>query len=297
MKKLCFSFLLVLIIHASSFAQKGTVSRSLVLKSAILNKEMKYSIYLPLDYDKNNETYPVLYLLHGYGDNENAWIDYGKIFESLNQDVLTRLNFQMIIVMPDALKTYYMNNYNGSVKYEDYFFKEFIPHIESVYRIKKSKNYRAISGLSMGGFGSFLYALKYPEYFKVVAPLSSAVRTDEELVSMKDSIYNRSAYAYLLGSNLKGRKRLNKTWYENAIIHLINNSDADSLKSIKWYIDCGDDDYLLNGNIYTHLALAQKRIPHELRIRNGEHNWKYWQVSFVDVYQYIAHVFKSEYKE
>ncbi|WP_026905101.1 alpha/beta hydrolase [Pedobacter glucosidilyticus] len=287
MKKLFFSLLLAFCISLFSYAQQGTVIKNLSLKSNILNKEMKYAVYLPANYDKEDKKYPVLYLLHGYGDNENAWIDKGKIVDALNSQTLANLNFPVVIVMPDAMKTYYMNFHDGSVKYEDYFFKEFIPYIENNYRIEKKKNSRAISGLSMGGFGSFLYAIKYPGYFKVAAPLSSAIRTDEELVSMKDSLYNRSAYASLLGANLKGKKRLNKTWYQNSIINLIERGQIDSLKSVKWYLDCGDDDYLINGNIMTHLALKKREIPHELRIKDGAHNWAYWQAAFIDVYQFI----------
>jgi enterochelin esterase-like enzyme len=148
------------IITAQNPGDKGIVLESLVVKSKILGHDIKYSVYLPSDYNTSNRSYPVLYLLHGYTDDETSWIQFGEVNASADKLIANRECTPMIIVMPDAGLSWYINNYNGSVNYEEAFFSEFLPEIEKAYRIRKSKEFRAIGGNSMGGYGSMLYSLK-----------------------------------------------------------------------------------------------------------------------------------------
>lgn len=87
----------------------------------------------------------------------------------------------MIIVMPNAWDTWYINQYDGKAPYEDMFFEELIPYIEKAYRARSRQEFRAIAGLSMGGYGSFLYSLHHPEMFAACAPLSAAVFDDSTM--------------------------------------------------------------------------------------------------------------------
>ena len=149
------------------FSQGGKVIDQLSLNSKILDGERKYAIYLPSDYDYSNRAYPVLYLLHGAGDDHTGWVQFGEVKSIADKANKEGLSTSMIIVMPDAQtgKKGYFNDIGNKWNYEDFFFKEFIPFIEKKYRIKSEKRFRAIAGLSMGGGGSFLYALRYPEMF------------------------------------------------------------------------------------------------------------------------------------
>src|SRR6218665_3815616 len=181
MKKI--SVLFLLLISTFSFAQQGIVKESLKIKSSTLGKEVKYNIYLPADYEKNNRLYPVLYLLHGYTDDETGWTQFGQTPEIADKVINSGEAPPMIIVMPDAGVTWYMNTFDGKTKFEDFFIKEFIPYIETTYRIRSKKEFRAVAGLSMGGLGTLLYATKHPDMFTAAAPLSAAVWTDEEVVT------------------------------------------------------------------------------------------------------------------
>src|SRR6056297_1548264 len=158
-------FLAVLItgFSCASIAQvsRGKVVEGLTIESRLLDKEVRYSIYLPFDYETSQRYYPVVYLLHGYTDNDMGWIQFGEAHLKADQAIAQGKIPPMIIVMPDAGVSWYINNYDNSVPYEDFFFDEFMPHVESKYRIRQKKRYRGVAGLSMGGYGALVYSLKH----------------------------------------------------------------------------------------------------------------------------------------
>jgi len=151
MKKLS---LLFFSIAASSIliAQNGKVFDNLSLPSKILKMERKYAIYLPPDYETSQRSYPVLYLLHGGGDDQTGWVQFGEVLHIAGKAINEGLATPMIIAMPDANtgRRGYANDIKGEWRYEDFFIEEFMPFIEKTYRIRAEKRYRAVAGLSMG---------------------------------------------------------------------------------------------------------------------------------------------------
>jgi enterochelin esterase-like enzyme len=126
-------------------AQTGKVSDNLTMTSKILKMDRKYSIYLPPDYEISQGSYPVLYLLHGAGDDQTGWVQFGEVLNIADESVKSGIATAMIIVMPDANtgKRGYVNDVKGEWLYEDFFFKEFMPFIEKTYRTKAEKRYRS----------------------------------------------------------------------------------------------------------------------------------------------------------
>ncbi|MGA0987035.1 MAG: alpha/beta hydrolase, partial [Flavobacteriaceae bacterium] len=151
-------FFALLFACTAMLVAQSSVSETLTVKSSILKQERNYAIYLPDGYERSSRSYPVLYLLHGYTDNHTGWVQFGEVQHLADQAIASGEATPMIIVMPDADTTRpgYTNSLDGKHNYEDFFFNEFIPHIESTYRIRKEKRFRAIAGLSMGGGGSFV---------------------------------------------------------------------------------------------------------------------------------------------
>ena len=254
----------------------GRVLEKLSFSSTILNKELNYSIYLPPDYDTSQRNYPVVYLLHGYTDDDTAWIQFGEVHLTMDKGIAERQIPPMIIVMPDAGATWYINDHKGKYPYEDMFFKELIPFIDTAYRTRPHKEFRGISGLSMGGYGSLGYAMRHPDYFSACAAFSSGLLTDDAIVSMEDKNYD-GLFSHLFGSNLSGENRLTTHWRQTNPLDLAENLDIKTMKSIQWYIDCGDDDFLYKGNAALHITFRDREIPHEFRVRDGQHNWTYWR--------------------
>jgi enterochelin esterase-like enzyme len=284
MKKI-FSLLPVLMLPVILIAQTGKVMDNLSLTSKILNMDRKYAIYLPPDYETSQRSYPVLYLLHGGGDDQTGWVQFGEVMHIADQEIMQGNATPMIIVMPDANtgQRGYFNDIRGKWRYEDFFFEEFMPFIEKQYRIKSDKRYRAIAGLSMGGGGSFVYALHHPELFSSSCPLSASVGS----LSVQNSIEN----AKERGLTDVSTEEITEFYYKNSVLPLIDSLPAERKKDVRWYIDCGDDDFLYEGNSLVHIAMRKKEIPHEFRVRNGGHTWTYWRESLPIVLSFISDSF------
>lgn len=270
---------------SAAYSQSGKVYDNLSVSSKILKSERKFAIYLPPDYETSQRSYPVLYLLHGSGDDQTGWIQFGEVLTIADKVIKEGVATAMIIVMPDADtgRRGYFNDPKGDWNYEDFFFKELMPYVENNYRIKADKRYRAISGLSMGGGGTFMYALHHPELFSSACPLSASCGP----LTLSEA-----------GSWLERRNERKYTddekekYFKNhSALELINTMPVDQLKSVRWYIDCGDDDFLYEGNSLVHIALRKKEIPHEFRIRDGAHNWTYWRDSLPVVLQFVSMAF------
>ena len=279
---------------ATSFAQPmGKVIEERSVKSAMLNRSVNYTIYLPADYEKSERTYPVVYLLHGYTDDNTGWLQFGEVNRYADKAIIEGTIPPMIIVMPDADSSWYINSYDGKEKYEDFFIKEFMPSIEKTYRIKAQKRYRGIAGLSMGGYGTLIYALKYPQLFAAAAPLSAAVIDDDGFQKMPEGNYE-STFGQLFGRGLKGADRNNQAWKDNSIINLVNTKAPNDIRKVKFWIDCGDDDFLTKGNCLLHIAMLEKQIPHEFRVRDGAHTWTYWRTGITDALQFMGDSFRQK---
>jgi len=284
MKKLILHSVIMLL-PVLLFGQTGKVFDNLSMTSKILNGERKYAIYLPPDYETSQRSYPVLYLLHGGGDDQTGWVQFGEVLHIADEAINAGEATPMIIVMPDANtgRRGYSNDITGEWKYEDFFFEEFLPFVEKTYRIKGEKRYRAVAGLSMGGEGTFIYALHHPELFSSACPLSAGTGP----LSMEDM------EAYMERRNIKGATETEKEAYfkKQSVLYLIENMPDDQKKAVRWYIDCGDDDFLYEGNSLVHIAMRKKEIPHEFRIHDGGHTWTYWRAALPTVLAFISDAF------
>lgn len=264
--------------------QTGKVFDEVVMTSNILGGERKYAVYLPPDYETSERSYPVLYLLHGAGDDQTGWVQFGEVLRIADKAILDGTATPMVIIMPDANSGVrgYFNTIKGDWRYEDFFFEELMPHVEKKYRIKGEKRFRAVAGLSMGGGGSFMYALHRPELFSSACPLSAYVGPLN-----LDELENR-----LKRENQEYDKKALKAYFErHNAISLVESLPVDAIKSVRWYIDCGDDDFLYEGNSLLHIAMKKRGIPHEYRVRDGGHSWTYWRESLPTVLGFVSDAF------
>ncbi len=277
--------LLLLSFASAMSAQTGKVFDNLSMQSKILNMDRKYAVYLPPDYETSQRSYPVLYLLHGGGDDQTGWVQFGEVLTIADAAIKSGQATAMIIVMPDANTGTrgYLNDIKGEWRYEDFFFQEFMPYIEKTYRIRPDKHYRAIAGLSMGGEGTFIYALHHPELFSSACPLSAATGPKD-----MDEMKNNKRYQALEGVSDADKEAYFKRY---SVLSLIENMPEDQKKAVRWYIDCGDDDFLYEGNSLVHIAMRKKEIPHEYRVRDGVHSWVYWRAALPTVLEFVSMAF------
>lgn len=288
--KYLISLILCLSLMTSVIAQKGKVIESLEFKSNLVAYPVKYSVYLPADYDLSQRSYPVLYLLHGYSDDETGWIQFGEANRIADKGIAEGEFPACIIIIPDGKVSWYGNSADGKDPWEDMFITELIPFVEKQYRIRPKKEFRAIAGLSMGGYGALGLSMRHTDLFSTCVALSSGTFSDEEIIRQPNNQYE-SYFKNIFGNNLKGEARISEAWKARSPLHLIKTVPADKLKGIRFYIDCGDDDFLYKGNALLHIGMRDLNIPHEYRVRNGAHTWSYWRTGLYDGLKFIGEKF------
>ncbi|MDR1860274.1 MAG: esterase family protein [Bacteroidales bacterium] len=267
---------------AAVAAQGSAVYETRTVKSSILNMERRYAVYLPPGYADSDRSYPVLYLLHGSGDDHTGWVQFGQVQHIADKAIASGAASPMLIVMPDAntkVKGYF-NQPDGSFAFEDFFFKELIPHIEKTYRVRTERRYRAISGLSMGGGGTIYYALHRPDMFAAACPLSATTGSDW-IIRQGSKFTDEQKEAY--------RKRHNI----DVIFADAPKEQIDAFKGIRWYVSCGDDDFLYKDNSLLHILFRDRGIPHEYRVKDGGHTWTYWRMELAVVLEFVSKSFSQ----
>ena len=256
------------------------------LESAALKRPVKYRVYLPTGYEDSQDAFPVLYLLHGMGGNETNWSDpkNGNMQAICDEFFANRPETKRIVVMPDAQSCWYRDSADDSCKYETFFFDELIPQIEKDYRCKTTKKDRAIAGLSMGGYGSALYALRRPDMFESCVPMSAAIRTKEQVEkhSFKEFLTRYKSRDDMTAEE----ERFDDYYFANDPHTLVQK--LEDPKGVRSLLDCGDDDDLLLGNMAFLKEARAKGVPCELRVRDGGHVWKYWRESLPICLEFIS---------
>jgi S-formylglutathione hydrolase FrmB len=260
------------------------------LKSRILNRDISYAVLLPKEYDSLHSNYPVVYLLHGWGDNETAWYKYGLIAYYADANA----SIPMIYVMPQGFNSYYVNKYNGSFPYMDMFVEELVPAIDSLFRTLKDPQQRAVMGFSMGGYGALILPAKNPDVFKTGVVLSMSYRTDQQYMSESQDGWNSQWGSIFGGAGSTGTARLTDYYKANNPFYFFKNPGDISLKGQNYFFDCGDDEENLSEpNDNLHDMLRNLNIKHEYRVRNGAHSWDYWHKSLPEALRYISNAVQN----
>jgi S-formylglutathione hydrolase FrmB len=264
------------------------------LNSRILKRPVHYCVYLPAGYDAGAakspaQTYPILYFLHGLGDNERTLFNSGgwTLLDDLRQQHKIG---EFLIAAPEGWQTFYINSSDGSVRYSDFFVQEFIPLIEKNYRIKKGRENRAISGISMGGYGALRFAFAHPELFSAVSAQSAALITEapQELDLAAGS---GDPLGKLLGT-VYGNPIAAPHWKENSPFNLARRNQL-GLKRLSIYFNCGQEDNygFEKGAAALHQDLENKGIKHEYHLYPGEHSFSYFMSHFPEVMEFHSRAF------
>ena len=265
--------------------------KDFTLNSRILREYVKYSVFLPADYETDTDTrYSVVYMLHGLGDNNNSWNgDYlhaNSKIEFLEMQGLTK----MIYVYPQGFASYYCNFFDGSYNYMDMFIQELIPLIDKTYRTSPDKQHRAVTGYSMGGFGACALAEKHPEVFEACAPLSMSVRTDWQYLEESQSGWENQWGIIFGGLGESGEGRLTEYYKQHCPIHYFNAENKEQLSTVHWYFICGDDEKnLLYSNDQLHCVLRDNGYDHEYRVVDGGHSSSVWNPALEEVLPFFDH--------
>jgi S-formylglutathione hydrolase FrmB len=239
--------------------------------SKILGHSVPYCLILPPGYDSEKQRYPILYFLHGLGSNAQLLINDGGM--DLINDLWAQNKIgEFVIVTPDAGRSFYINSRDGKVRYEDFFIREFIPYIESHYRIRSEREYRGISGVSMGGYGSLRFAFRYPQMFAAVSAHSAALVASLPAGGMTGD--QGGMLSRVLGTAF-GSPPDAAYWNRNSPFTLVRNGPHPN--GLKIYFDCGtEDEYGFNAGAQAfHDLLDARHIPNGFHLYPGGHDWSY----------------------
>ena len=268
--------LLLLALLSASGMQAQERADCRAFRSAVLHSAVRYCVYLPASYsaaDAKTRKYPVLYLLHGLGGNEQAMALDGEwtTLQDLRRDHLVG---EFLVVAPDGWDTFYINSRDGKTPYSDFFLREFVPFIEHTYRIRSERAARGITGFSMGGYGALRMAFAHPELFGSVSSHSGALMRDPPRgVSAGASSGNLGAQllAKVFGNPIDGQ-----FWDLNSPFVLARKNAAPLLK-MKIYFDCGTEDSygFYRGASELDETLDSLKIPHEFHLYPGGHSVSY----------------------
>jgi S-formylglutathione hydrolase FrmB len=275
-------------LHAQSRIDCGA------LNSQILKHPVHYCVYLPASYDAGANqlparNYPVLYYLHGLGDNERTLFNGGgwTLLDDLRQQ---HKMGEFLIAAPEGDRTFYINSSDGSVRYSDFFLQEFIPLIEKKYRIGKGRENRAISGISMGGYGALRFAFAHPEMFSAVSAQSAALITEspQEL----DAAARSGAPMGKLLSIVFGNPIEAAHWKANSPFDLARRNQT-GLRKVAIYFNCGQDDNygFEKGAAALHGELEKEGIKHEYHPYPGDHSLPYFLAHFTEVMEFHSRAF------
>jgi S-formylglutathione hydrolase FrmB len=270
------------------------------LNSRILKQTVHYCVYLPSGYDAGAsrnppQRYPVLYFLHGLGDNEQTLFNSGgwTLLDDLrNQHKLG----DFLIVAPEGRRSFYINSADSSVRYSDFFLQEFMPHIERAYSILPGRAGRAISGISMGGYGALRFAFAHPELFSAVSAQSAALIT-ESPQALNVASQSGAPLAAVLAS-VFGRPISVEHWNDNNIF-LLAKKNAVALKKLALYFNCGQDDNygFEKGAAALHAELEKENVVHEYHAYAGDHSLTYFLSHFAEVMEFHSQAFGLTPKE
>jgi len=286
---------LLLLLHLAAKAQSRTDCN--VMNSHILRQAVHYCVQLPSDYDSNGikqpkRRYPALYFLHGLGQNEQTLFNTGgwNLIEDLRRQ--HRIS-DFLIVAPEGRRSFYINSVDNSFRYSDFFLQEFMPFIESRYRVLHSRSGRAITGVSMGGYGALRFAFAHPELFSAVSAQSPALitQTPQEIDATERS---GTPLGHLLGVAF-GEPVNVPHWKENSVFNLAKR-DTPSLRRLAIYFNCGNaDDYgFEDGADALHRQLQAEGVKHEFHLYSGDHSLTYFLTHMIEVMQFHSRVFAEQ---
>ena len=248
--------------------------------SPTLKMKRRMTVYTPAGYEKGGR-YPVLYLLHGAGGDEDAWTTLGRTAQIIDNLVAQGKAKPMIVVMPNGnpncqaapgewsrgmYKPSFMGHQDGKAEATmDESFKDIVSFIDANYRTQKNRNGRAVCGLSMGGGHTFHIAMRYPETFNYYGLFSAGLHLD-------GNIDPQAPFYEQLMANKDAQAKLQKLF--------------NSRPKLYW-IAIGKTDFLYKSNTDLRRYLDEQGYKYEYRETDGGHIWRNWRIYLTEFAQKI----------
>jgi S-formylglutathione hydrolase FrmB len=291
----CARFILVLFFLVSRAIAQGHIDCSSI-DSQILHRAVRYCVQLPSSYGTKdakgqNARYPVLYFLHGLGDNEQTLFNTGgwTLIEDLRQQGKIG---DFLVVAPEGRASFYINSADGTERYSDFFLREFMPVIEKKYRVTPGRASRGISGISMGGYGALRFAFAHPELFSSVSSQSAAliVQSPKQLnAATKSGTPMVRALSPVFGNPIDVAH-----WQANDPFVLAKKNRV-ALMKMGIYFNCGQNDNygFEKGAAALDKQLTNEGIKHEYHPYPGDHSLTYFLSHLGETMEFHSRAFSG----
>jgi S-formylglutathione hydrolase FrmB len=288
--KVCWFALLLFCISSAVISAAQSRIDCGAMNSRVLKRAVRYCVYIPEGYDSSgSRRYSLLYYLHGLGDNEQS------LFNSGGWTLIDDLRRQnkigdFLIAAPQGWRSFYINSADDSFRYSDFFLREFMPYIARKYRVVTGRAGRAITGISMGGYGALRFAFADPQLFSAVSAQSAALisETPQELdTAMRSGSPLGNLMAPVFGDPINIRH-----WDANSPF-LLAKKNAAELRTMAIYFNCGQQDNygFETGGAKLNDELNQEHLPHEYRSYPGDHSIAYFIAHFGEVMEFHSRAF------
>lgn len=234
-----------------------------------LRKEMLFNIYLPQGYTEKKK-YPVLYLIHGYGGDENSWMPQLRIDQAADELIAEKKIRPLIIVSPEIDNSYGFNSNEGN--YSDYIVRDLVQYVDGHFSTEPDREHRWIGGLSMGGWVALYNGFTHPELYSKIGGHSPAVWMD-------DWADTGDLRTWLYPTDEARQQR------DPLLL-----AESQDLSGISVYLDAGDQDYykFYEGAEALNRKLQEKHVKSEYHHAPGEHDDVYWMAHTKEYLQFYA---------
>lgn len=251
-----------LLVLSGFLTTKAASVDTIAIFSNAMHRSIKCVVITPDSYKDKEQRYPVVYILHGYSGN------YADYIRKIPGIAAMADAYQEILVCPDgAYGSWYLDSpVDSTMRFETYVGKEIPAWIDQHYRTKASRQYRAITGLSMGGHGALYLAIRHQDTFGAAGSMSGGVD------------FRPFPNNWDLALRLGAYKDHADNWDKNVVVNQLSGLKNDSLALI---IDCGVKDFFIDVNRQLHQRLLEQGINHDYIERPGVHDWNYWSNSIM----------------
>jgi len=249
----------------------------LSVPSKKMGRDIPVTLILPDAYAPDGQPLPVVYLLHGAGDNHAKWNDATDISQLADL-------YDVIVVCPDGGRTswYFDSPIDPAYQYETFVAIECVNYIDANYRTDPRREARALCGLSMGGHGALFLAICHPDTFSIAVALSGGV-------DIRPFPKN-----WQIALRLGDIKTHPENWETHTVVNLAKNIKPGDLAIS---LDCGTEDFFLQVNRNLHQQLIDQKIVHHYEEHPGSHNWDYWKDAIKRQMAFMDQQFKTSSRE
>jgi len=272
-----FTLLVGLLLPAIA-AAAGTIERH-SLASGLLGRDYFFSVYLPQGYGPDTGPYPVIYLLHGANGDENDWPVKGKVGPTLDRLITEGKLPPVVVVMPGHKQMWWVDG-NGEPS-ESVLINELIPAVEQRFAVMRTREGRAIAGLSAGGHATIRQILKRPEMFSAAAALSPAIydpAPPDTSSAMKDPPFQKNG-------------KFDKKEWERLNYPPLWDGYANQPVRVPLYLNTGDHDRFEIVSHATRFYVEMSKLQPqqvEFRVYDGGHEWPFWAQTIGEALEFIA---------